>query len=94
MARGKNKNIYMALDLVVELDAHADGHGRSAASIVDEALREWMSRHPIEPARRRLVDQRRAIETRLKGGMEEKGIEPRSDDRRPGRDRALRLVAA
>lgn len=48
----------------------------------------------VIPARRRLVDQRRAIETKLKGGMEEKGIEPSSGTRRTSDRAALRLVAA
>lgn len=81
--RGQNKNIYMDRGLVVELDAHADGHGRSAASIVDEALRQWMAQHPIDPARRRLIDERRALALELKTKrVEEMGIEPRSGVRR------------
>ena len=82
--RGQNKNIYMDRGLVVELDAHADGHGRSAASIVDEALRQWMDQHPIDPARRRLIDERRALTLELKTTkrVEEMGIEPRAGVRR------------
>lgn len=82
--RGQNKNIYMDRGLVVELDAHADGHARSAASIVDEALRQWMEKNPIDPARRRLIDERRALTLELKTTkrVEEMGIEPGRGARR------------
>lgn len=91
---GKSTNLYLSHDTREELGAHSDGHGMSASAIVEAALREWMDKHPIDPARRRLIDQRRALEDKLRAGMEEKGIEPRSSDRRTRRDRALRLVAA
>ena len=71
--RGTNRTFYMLDNIRSELEAHVEAHGMTASAIVGEALLEWMDGHPIPPARRRAIEQRRAAKAVLKRKVEEMG---------------------
>lgn len=91
--RGSSKTLYLLDAVKDELKVHSQATNTSESAIVAEALAEWFKAHPIPPARRALVEQRRAVEAELRSSsrVEEMGIEPRGGARRPV---ALRRRAA
>lgn len=81
--RGSSKTLYLLDSVKTELKTHSEATNTSESAIVAEALAAWFAAHPIPPARRALVEQRRAVEEELRRSrVEEMGIEPRSGARR------------
>jgi hypothetical protein len=93
--RGSSKTLYLLDAVKLELKTHSEATNTSESAIVAEALAAWFAANPVDPARRRLIDERRALEQKLRQSrVEEMGIEPRVGARRAPVALATRRRAA